>query len=150
MNPPERNCKTDINYDSNYTFNNVLSNNEDEDYIRVPQETVKKEVSNSNLHNKVNDRDNHRKNSENSMNKNSNSESSGHDSIIYTKDLNNMKNVIKLITPNKNNREIRFDTLESCTSSEFRAGLGYNEESFISQDNNDVGNLNIDIKNSNI
>ena len=36
------------------------------------------------------------------------------------------------------------NTLESCTSSEFREGLGvFDEQSFISQGNNDIENLNI-------
>lgn len=64
--------------------------------------------------------------------------SSGHDSIIYTKNIN--KNVSDII-----------NTIESCTSSEFRAGLDIcDESSFISNGNKDVENLNIDIKHSNI
>ena len=47
-------------------------------------------------------------------------------------------------------REMNFNTLDSCTSSEFRAGLGMYEESFISQGNNDIENLNIEIKPSNV
>jgi hypothetical protein len=64
--------------------------------------------------------------------------SSGHDSIIYTRD---QRSVISNV----------LNTIESCTSSEFRAGLNIlDESSFLSKGGNDVENLNIDIKDSNI
>jgi hypothetical protein len=100
-------------------------------------------------------------------------ESSGHDSIIYTRDIqnaresgdkNNYDTMIKSYIINQeqaaNTKNLHMqqqlaqqvvNTMESCTSSEFRHGLGvYNESSFISQGNEDIGNLNIDIKSSNI
>jgi hypothetical protein len=67
--------------------------------------------------------------------------SSGHDSIIYTKDL--MKNNMLM------NQIV--NTIESCTSSEFRHGVHiFDESSFISRGNDDIENLNIDIKDSNV
>ena len=93
----------------------------------------------------------------NNLNSNNklNDESSGHDSIIYTKDAN-YKAEIKNDKTNQNKdkdkditmKDFVVNTFESCTSSEFRAGLGI-EQSFISQDNKDIENLNVDIKTDN-
>jgi hypothetical protein len=64
--------------------------------------------------------------------------SSGHDSIIYTRDQKHNSVISNVL-----------NTIESCTSSEFRAGLNImDESSFISKGNQDVNNLNIDIKES--
>ena len=114
------------------------------------------------------------------MNNCSEDDSSDNDSIIYTKDVTDKKNKneienkkqkmnnqernqfsisdvnkqqnsdINKDSERSNQRDLILNTLESCTSSEFRAGIGVNEESFLSQGNNDIKNLNIEIKHSNI
>ncbi len=67
--------------------------------------------------------------------------SSGHDSIINTRDLMKKHNSFQQVV----------ETIESCTSSEFRHGARlFDESSFISRGNNDIENLDIDIKDSNI
>jgi len=80
---------------------------------------------------------------------NSDEESSGHDSIIYTKDLN-IKMLRKNNKPNSNSKNLKIDTLDFCTSNDFKAALDFCEESFISKGNDDIRNLKIDIKNSNL
>jgi hypothetical protein len=66
--------------------------------------------------------------------------SSDHDSIIYTRDAGKNSIISNVL-----------NTIESCTSSEFRAGLNImDESSFISRGNHDVENLNIDIKDSGV
>jgi hypothetical protein len=120
------------------TYNKPTYNSNDNDSSSYVEESIDQERKDSNS--TVEYKKNKKRSTE--------EESSGHDSIVYTKDLKNTNNVNKLTEGYS--KEMRFDTLESCTSSEFRAGIGYNEESFISQGNNDIGNLNIDIKYSNI
>ncbi len=70
-------------------------------------------------------------------------QSSEHDSIVYIKELKSKNRIDKL-----RSRELHMDTFDSCTSSEFRAGMGY-EQSFLSKENSDINNLKIDIKNIN-
>lgn len=64
-------------------------------------------------------------------------EYSEHDSIIYTKDIH--------IDSNRR-REVRLETLASCTSSEFRADFGKYEQSFISDNMNEIANFDVNRK----
>jgi hypothetical protein len=64
--------------------------------------------------------------------------SSGHDSIICTKE--HRESIISNV----------LNTIESCTSSEFRAGLNILDESSFISKCNDVDQINIYIKDSNV
>lgn len=103
-------------------------------------------------------------NSKNSVNINSFSQVSNKNTIINTQNIskgasnyeNQTCNSNKLTLHNvgsyrEKDRDLLMGTLESCTSSEFRAGLEQiYEQSFLSQGNNDIENLNIEIKPSNV
>lgn len=148
------------------------------EYVRNAKNKTKNKLqSRSNTPNCQNTaKNNTNQNYNNNINKmsksNSGEESSGHDSIIYTKDINNginsgvnaeinsaIKAGLDLNMLKKNNpkfdpknikdpQQAMLNTLESCTLSEFKDGLAINEQSFLSQAN-DIENLNIDIRQSN-
>jgi hypothetical protein len=103
-------------------------------------------------------------NSKNSVNPNSFSQVSNKNTVINTQNMSKFAGNSENHTGNSNKltlhnvgsyrdkeKEILMGTLESCTSSEFRAGLDQIcEESFLSQGNNDIEILNIEIKPSNV